>query len=246
MYLTACDARLASQAGRRFARSWLGLMGLSIATGLGLVGLWGAAWRILGDYGLLVMPATAAAIGLLVWPMRHGLASLARIIGREGLANRAMVVSVVSVVVMTSLVCLRPDWYRAEYAMPPVLAWLRPDAKIYRVLILMPVWGCWAMLIALQFCRPGEGTDAATRALADGCGPAAAAACMAVPLAGSVVYMHYLGAGAQWTVPAVTVVAAIATGPILCRLAGGPTRSTLLAGNLLTQLVFLVTFLAFQ
>jgi len=114
------------------------------------------------------------------------------------------------------------------------------------VLLLMPVWGAWSMLIAIQFCRPDGATDSVTRRFARGCGPLAAAACLAPPLAGTIVYFHYLGPAAQAGISAVTVATAIASGPILCRLARGLTRDALLTGNLLTQLAFLMACLGWQ
>ena len=247
MFLTACDEPLERQNPRRFARAWVGLMALSIATGLGLVGLWGVGWRFFGDdYGRFVMPAAAAVVFLFAWPMRRSLVCASRLIGGEDAAGRMVIGAMLIVAAWACFLCLKPDWYRAEYAMPGWLAWIRPAAKVYRVLLVMPVWGCWSMLITVQFCRPGDRTEQAMRTFAHGCGPLTAAGCMAVPLAGTFAYFHYLGTGAQWTIPAVTIFVAIFGGFVLSRLGGGLRRSVLLADNLLAQLAFVLTYLAFR
>ena len=69
---------------------------------------------------------------------------------------------------------------------------------------------------------------------------------MAVGLAMTIGYVGYLGLGAQLTIPAVTIVAAIISGLVMCRATGALSRRGLLAGNMLTQIVFVLAFLAFQ
>jgi len=247
MFMTAGDDRLGAQKPGRFTYAWIGLMGLAILTGLGLVGIWGLAWRICRDYGILSRPAAVAAVGLLAWPMRKAVVSAGGVLGIRGRTNQTSLAVALAVVVgvgFVSLVDREPKSY--EYAMPYWLACIRPERSIFRVLLLMPVWGAWSMLIAIQFCRPDGATDSVTRRFARGCGPLAAAACLAPPLAGTIVYFHYLGPAAQAGISAVTVATAIASGPILCRLARGLTRDALLTGNLLTQLAFLMACLGWQ
>ena len=45
-------------------------------------------------------------------------------------------------------------------------------------------------------------------------------------------------------IPAAAFVAAVAGGLVLCRRAGGVTRQALLANNLVTQIAFLLAYLA--
>jgi len=247
MFLTAGDDRLSAQKPGRFTYAWLGVMGLSILTALTLVGVWVVVWRICQDYGILSRPAGVTAAVLLVWPMRRAMVSVASVLGVRNRTNQTAVAVALAVTVGMGLVSLHERYpWSDEYAMPYWLAWIRPELSIFRVLMLMPVWGTWSMLIGIQFYRPNVATDPATRRFARGCGPLAAAACMALPLAGTITYFHYLGPVAQAGIAAVTIAVAIASGPILCRLTGGLTRAALLTGNMFTQVAFLMACLGWQ
>ena len=101
------------------------------------------------------------------------------------------------------------------------------------------------MLVLPQFCKPDEATEPAVAAFAAGCGPLAAAACMAVPMGLSICYFSYL-AWTQLAIAGAAVLAATAGGTLLCRATGGLKRDSLLAANLLTQIVFILAYLANQ
>ena len=241
MFLTAGDERLGAQKPDRFTYVWLGLMGVSVLAGLVLVGVWSVAWQVFRDWDRLSRPAAVTAIVLLVWPLRRALVSLGPAMRFRDRANQTAVAVAGAVLIgvgFMSLVERYPCAY--EYAMPGWTAWIRPDLSIFRVLLLMPVWGAWSMLIAVQFRRPCAETDPVTRRFARGCGPLAAVACMAPPLAGTIVYFHYMGMTEQLVITGLTVGTAIVAGPILCRISGGMTRQALLAGNVITQIVFLM------
>ena len=241
MFLTASDERLAAQTPGRFTYAWLGLMGLSVLTGLMLVGVWSVIWQVFRDWDRLSRPAGVTAIVLLAWPLRRALVSIGPVLRFRDRANRMAVVGAAAVLIgvgFMSLVERYPSAY--EYAMPSWIAWIRPELSIFRVLLLMPVWGAWSMLIAVQFRRPDAITDPVTRRFARGCGPLAAAACMAPPLAGTIVFFHYMGQAGQLVITGGTIVTAIVSGPIFCRIGGGMTRRALLAGNMITQIVFLM------
>ena len=96
------------------------------------------------------------------------------------------------------------------------------------------------MLIAVQFRRPCIASDPVTRCFARGCGPLTAVACLAAPLTGTIIYFHYMGMAGQLVITIATAATAILVGPLLCRIGGGLTRQALLAGNLITQIVFLM------
>lgn len=81
-----------------------------------------------------------------------------------------------------------PDW---PTHLPRAWAWLWPRA-VYRVLLLMPVWGSWSMLALGQFHRPSATTDGPARHFAAGVSPLAAAAWLLAPLAGSLIYLNFL------------------------------------------------------
>jgi len=119
--------------------------------------------------------------------------------------------------------------------------WLRPRAS-YRPLLLGPLWGAWAMLIMPQFSRANKDTEPAIAAYADGCGPAKAAFMMAFPLAGSLYYFNHLSWW-QISISALAVLSATVGGLVICKATGGLKGRSLLAVNILTQLVFYFAYL---
>jgi len=245
MLLTASDEALAAEPPERFGLAWLELMALSTLLGVLLVNLWGVSWRIFRDYDPLIMPAAVTGCVFCLWPFRRGLAALTELLNRSDGPARSVVSATLVLAVVLCLARLDPDWQRREpLALPQWLDWLRPAAKLYRVLLLMPMWGGWGMIIAVKFCRPTGRTEPQVAAFARGCGAAGAAACMAGLLLMSICYFHHLGLGGQICIPLVTVLAAIAGGAGLCRLDGAPTRRALLAGNVVTQMAFVVAYLA--
>jgi hypothetical protein len=245
MLLTAGDAPLSAEPPRRFHRAWMELMGISLLWGVILVNLWGVAWSVFRDYEPLVMPAMATSGLFCLWPFRRGIAALADFLAPQEATTRSVAASAIVLVVALSFLGLKPDWHRWEFTrLPWWIAWLQPDAKLYRVLLLMPLWGAWSMLITVKFCRPDERTEPQVSAFARGCGAPAAAGCMAVLLGASIAYFHHLGVGSQVAIFAVTVLAAIGGGAGLSRAAGGPCRQVLLAANVLTQIAFILAYLA--
>jgi len=243
MLLTADEGRLAAEPGERFRHAWAGLMCGSLAWGLANTVVWGAAWRVFGGYTLLLLPSLAMLTFVLLWPGRQAAAALAEALAGGKSALRPTMAALIVLVLAGSLLALQPDWYRSEYALPQSIAWIRPQAKFYRVLILMPLWGGWSMLIVCQFRKPDPTTTAPMAAFARGCGPFVAAACLALPLAGSIFYFSYLP-WTQLSISGAAVFAAIVGGLILCPRNGGPSRNNVLATNLLTQIVFVLACLA--
>ena len=66
---------------------------------------------------------------------------------------------------------------------------------------------------------------------------------MAGPLAGSIIYFNFLP-WTQLSISAAVIFASIAGGAVLGRLNGGLNRKTLLGANLLSQIVFILAYLA--
>jgi len=248
MLLACDDARLAAEPPERFARAWAGLMVVSLLWGAVLVNLWGVAWTIFRDYDPLIMPAAATTALFCLWPFRKALAGLAELLGGPEPAARAVAAATLTFVVGLCFLGLKPDWQRWEWWEYPAMRWLvnllRPETKLYRVLLLMPAWGAWAMLITPKFTRPTERTEPQVAALAAGCGAPAVAACMAGLLLVSCIYFQHLGSGSQAIICAGTALAAVFGGIGLCRWCGGVCRKALLSVNVLTQLVFVGTYLA--
>ncbi len=247
MFLTASDERLDAQKPGRFTYVWIGLMGLSVLAGLMLVGVWALVWETFRDWDRLSRPAGVTAVVLVVWPLRRALVSIGTALGLRDRANQMAVAAAAAALIgvgFMSLVERRLHSYDSPW--PNWIAWIRPEMAFFRVLLLMPVWGAWSMLITVQFRRPDATTDRITRRLVRGCGPLAAALCMVLPLAATIVYFHYFhymhheGWRGQTAIIGGTLTTAILSGPILCLTGRGLTRQTLLAANMITQIVFLM------
>lgn len=141
--------------------------------------------------------------------------------------------------ILNHAVRVDPDW---PTRLPQAWAWLWPRA-LYRVLLLTPVWGAWSMLALGQFHRPSARTDAPARHFAAGVSPLATAAWLAVPLAGSLIYLNFLFPW-HFLPPVAAMLAALGGGTLIVRLRGGLSRAALLATNFLTQLAFLIAYVA--
>ena len=251
VFLTASDERLGREPPQRFARTWVATMLLSLVWGVFLAWLWGTAWTVFketpGDYW---MRSAAVVSATVLWLYRRSLLALGECLARD-VREQALVVCVAVVVLVLVMLGLRrpydPDWefFRIsdrQINLPPHWQWLFPMV-VQRVLILAPLWGAWAALIACQFCKPNDQTEPAVAAFARGCSPLAASASMAVPLALTLVYLNFLG---WWRlmIPAMTLLCAILGGLVLGRRTGGLKRRTILAVNILTQIAFILAYLA--
>jgi hypothetical protein len=244
LLLAASDRRLGAEPPGRFRWAWPELMLLSAAWGAGTGLLWEGCTLLFGWYSadFPLIPAAAVLAVMVLWMYRQSVLSLGEIAAGRSRAARPLATALLVVVLALILLGLKswpPDW---PYYLHPWLQWLRPRT-MYRALLLAPVWGAWAMLITPQFRRPDWRSGPQVTAFARGCGPFAAAVCMAAPLAGSVVYFNHM----PWTqlgISAAAVLAAVGGGRLLCAVGGGLTRRTLLATNLLTQMVFFLAYLA--
>ena len=250
-YLTADDQRLASMQTAPRSRTWLSLMLLGVAWGIGSMWLWQGALDLFYDVRFrtrtesaawLAVAAVLATQGL--WLYRRSFVALGDALsGRRQPTPVLTQAILVAIWILTLLSLERPGSEDYPYYLPGAWQWLVPAPAWFRTLILAPVWGAWSMLVVCQFCRPCEATDPATSALARGCGPMTTVLCLSLPLAGSLLYFQYLGPAQTW-IPAITIFGAIASGLWLCRRNGGIGRDVLLAVNLLTQLTFMLTCIA--
>lgn len=245
MFMTADDARLAARAPQLFRRAWLGLMALSLLWGAAMAYLYGAAWAVFGEVtGLRLMSAGAVVAVTVGWLYRRAVADLGLTIAGGDNVRAAPVAGAITVLLALALLGLesgRPDY---SDSLPWFLHWI--PRTMFRTLILGPLWGAWAMLIIPQFCRPTKRTEPAIRAMVRGCGPMTAAACMVVPLAATLYSYRMFCEDGWWylSIPAAPVLAAIFGGWALCRTDAGPTRRALLSANMLTQIAFILAYLA--
>ena len=242
--LTAGDDRLASLPPQRFSHAWLELMILGLGWGLALCGLWLGATELFGFFSgnIPLLPVSVVVAAHLLWLYRRSAAAVAGLLAPRDAAQRAVTAALL-VWVLAAALLDQPAWnedWPAWHLGP--WAWVRPQVT-YRTLLLMPLWGAWAMLLASQLAKADARTQPAVLAMARGCGPLCTSASMALPLALSVQYYNYLP-WVQVLISAVPIACAIATSIVLGRLTGGLSRCTLLAANLLTQVAFLLAQVA--
>jgi hypothetical protein len=243
--LGAGEERLSRQDPSRFARAWLGIMAQSLVWGLVLTNVWGLAWWIFGGPAPFIMPAAATLSVFVLGPFRRSMVAWLDLCAENGASSRPVLAAMFVVGLGLCFMCLSAGPYKVNEfpSLPWWLSWVRPEGTLHRILLLMPVWGGWSMLITPQFCRAGGRTDPVTASFAKGCGAATAAGCLVVPLAGTLFYFHYVGLAGQVTISAVAALAAIASGLACCRRAGGLCRRSLLGANFLTQVAFLLACL---
>jgi hypothetical protein len=238
MFLTASEERISQCPESRFTHAWIGVMLFSLVWSLIAGGIWAGGWKLFGEPMGRVIPAGALAGVFVLWVFRRAVSGAMEILFRSDLTARSIATSVFVLVLTLGLLSIKRDFRHDSY-LPDFIVWIRPWEKVYRPIVLMPLWGAWSMLVTVQFCRPRTSTSPPATAFAEGCTPLPVAAIMGLLLSLTITYFSFLG----WVllvIPGVTIVAAIAGGMIFCHLTNGPTRSALLATNIVTQMVFLL------
>jgi len=242
LYMTADTERLADQPPGRFRYAWVGVFVTSLGWAILSLAIWGTAWKLFGETSGRLMPAVSVAAVFVLWPYRRAIAGGLQMAFPTDSTWRAIAGSALLLALTLALLSLKRDWRQDPY-LPAWLGWIRPWEKMYRTILLMPLWGAWAMFVTPQFCRTRHSDCPATTAFAKGCSPASAAAVMGLLLALTITYYNYLG---WWQLPisAAAIIGAVLSGLVFSRLTGGLTRQALLAANVTTQVVFLLASIA--
>jgi hypothetical protein len=225
------------------------LMLISVAGGAVLNFLYGQILHVTWDYYRIlnwIIPSILIALLFALVYYRAALVALLEMIPRVRRLppwGRRL-----CLVVLAGGICLAFNygmgWQRDRPTLPgEAWQWLWPE-PLFRILVLSPMWGAWAMLALPQFHHPTDRTDPAARLLAAGVNPISAALLLIAPLGGTLVYLRYL---APWHLlpPAVALAAALGVGSGLVH-ANGMNRRTLLAANATTQLLFLLAYVLVQ
>jgi len=227
----------------RFRRLWIELLAAGFLWGLVSVGLWhGGQWLFGQSVRLSFLPNLLVAAGVVLGLYHRATTSLVRVLAGPDFARGVLSACALAMLFVGGFMAMEPGWYLQEQVLPNWLAWVRPESKIDRLLLLLPLWGAWSMLILPQFHRPAA-DDAVVCAVARGCGPFTAAVIMGALLVATIGYFAYLP-WTQVTIPVVGVIAAVAGGLALARRNGAMDRNVLLATNLLTQLAVLLAVAA--
>jgi len=237
LFLTATDDRVRRVPASRFTHAWFGVMLFSLLWSYIAGGIWAGAWKLFGEPMGRVAPAVAVAGIFVLFPFRRAVSGSTEILFGSDSTARSIAASVFVLALTMGLLSIKRDFRHDSY-LPDFIVWIRPWEKVYRPIVLMPLWGAWSMLVALQFSHPRSETPPAVAAFARGCSPVWVALIMGLLLSVTITYFSFLG-WALLVIPGVTIVAAIVGGLVFCHLTKGPTRSALLATNLLTQMIFL-------
>lgn len=239
-----------TEASRVFAPAWIGLTAFALGWGLVSIAVY-VVVRLATPERLvrpLWTPAAALAILALAGPYRLAALELAGLLGLRGRVGRVAFCILTALAWAGALAYLRVDRHTGlaseEQALPGALAWVRPEMEAFRVLLLSPLWGAWAMMIAVQFRRPGTELAGAVREFAAGCGPMLAVVAMGLVSCWNILYFSFLPWGHQLTILGEVIGGGLVAGLIARRLAGGLTRACLLATNLGAQGAFLLAYLA--
>jgi len=245
LLLFGSDRLAAAHDGRRLRHVWLALVLVALVTGVALACLWAMAANIFPWWRgsrLPLMPVAAVVAAMGVGPGRRMLAAPAELLepSRPGVA--AVTTGAIIGTLTLALLGIVP-FHREGQWLPPWLTWIRPQEE-YRVLLLMPMWGAWAMMAPVHFCRSAPDADRLVEAFARRQPIAATAGWMALTLAGSLWYFKFLTY--HW--PLLPAAAGLLVGSVgavaICRGTGGVNRRALLTANFCTQLAFLLGYLA--
>lgn len=244
VYLTGSPKAAARLDSQRLARPCGPVMLIALVCGVFSAELWElvrmATWRPpLFDERL--MPSIAAAGFIMLVFLRRSALSLSELFtGRRRYLRYPAALALAGVywLLLWSLWQLKADY---ATNLPPQWGWLWPRA-IFRVMVLTQLWGAWGMLVLGQFHRPSATTDAPTVGFASQAHPLTMAACLLVPLLGTVLCTRFLGT--QQFVPIATALAGtFILGSLLAIFRGPMRREILLATNLLTQMAFMSGYL---
>lgn len=249
LFLTASERRLQGSDPQRFAHLAAPMMLLSIVFGVILAGLWDltshVTWVVWsGMLNYWVVSSLVCGLAIVFGFYRRSASALI-----ESAAGRSRLGQWIGLVLLSAAVAVilhyafrqsNPDW---PTQLPRQWGWLWPR-PLCRVLLLSPVWGAWSMIVLVQFRQPDERTDPPASRFAKTVSPLSSAICLAVPLAGSLIFLNFLYPWRHFIPPASAVATALVAGTLIVRRRGRLSRKTLLATNFMTQLGFLTAYLA--
>lgn len=243
----------------RRAACWFPLIGLLI--GLLWVGVFRAVWRFYGEEvtSLRLVPA-AAVLVVDVLLLGHCLfAGLASTVGaltgprhsreRDTNAESSLNMSAVMVLllaivlelVLVSAIRTGAWWWPSDWRRYLNFAYPR---LIYRPLLLAPLWGRWAVLLAAGVGRASTRADPAAVALSHVAGSRIVLGTFLLPLILTAVYCSRSGNVIIGTIIALSVLGlTFVSSVIIARRGGGQTRRGMLAAGKIAELIFLSMFI---
>jgi cobalamin synthase len=270
-YLLTFDPTRAMGDARRARAAAAWIVPISLFIGLAWAGTFRATWRLYGEVvGIPIIPALCVILVEAFLTGRYLPLALARVVdiidaGRTAvpgsgefvppriddlsspprLRGTLMLILIVlaQFVLLASLRNYNP-WWPPEDDWRHYFNFLYPN-PIYRPLLLAPLWGRWAILLAATIGRTAEHADPGTVALCRSMTPGRLLRLGVLPLLLSCVYFSreqnfLIGAVIGLAVFAISFVACV----LMARRLGGQSRTTLLATGQVAQIAFLAAYRA--
>lgn len=254
--LASGDMRMVS-----LAIGWIVPIGL--ATGIVWAALFRVSWRLYGETAnMRVLPALVIVLVecLLTGPfLALGLARTMHLLTSASphrsqthdeeplspVGSLALVLAILAQWVLLVSVPNATPWYPSQTDWRHPFVWLYP-APIYRPLVLAPIWGRWAILLAASIGRAAPQADRRTVALSESISPSTLLGHLVLPMGLTSLYCSrdqnlLTGVIIGLIVFATTYVVSIA----FARRGGGQTRHSLFATAQVAQLTFLMLYRAF-
>lgn len=240
--------KIKAMPGEKFAKIYFGLIVFSAIISACMIGIFTGLTSIIlensaGQTSQYFIAGFAAMLFFLLGPYSLAHKFSIKFLSQSDQTKRMIFTVAIMLGSVIFLSALRHEYYRFEYELPGFLEQLRPDSKIFRVLIIMPLWGMWAMMVLLQFSRPSLERCSPSHHFAKGCGPLRVAITMGALIAISICFFAFM----PWTqliISAAAIATALIAGSVLKHLNGKLDRTVLLATNLLTQLAVLASYIA--
>ncbi len=240
---------------------WIVPIGLVI--GLIWVGVFRACWRVYGETSSIrFVPALAVVIVecLVTGPfLVLGLARTIHLLTKQNplradtdtmtplspIGSLALGLTVLSQWALIVSIPTVSPWWPGENDWRRMFAFMYP-APIYRPLILAPLWGRWALLLAAGIGRTARGCDPQLDALAASIRPGRLLRYTILPMSLTAIYCSrdqnlLLGGIIGLLVFGVTYLVSV----IMARRGGGQSRHTVYAAGQIAQLSFLALYRAF-
>ncbi len=257
-FLPLGEVPTADTAAWRRASHWFVPIGLAI--GLLWVGVFRAVWRLYGEEvtSLRLVPAAAVVLvdGLFVgYCLFGGLAATVNALtGRRharepeqedavALAQPAVMVLLLAILLELILIsALRTGswWWPSDWRRYLNFAYPR---LIYRPLLLAPLWGRWAILLAASVGRVAPRAHSAAVGLSRASSPRRVLTTFLPPLIFTAAYCSRSGNVIIGTIIALAVLGlTFVSSVIIARRGGGQTRRSMLAAGKIAELIFLGAF----
>jgi len=155
-------------------------------------------------------------------------------------AVMALLLSIVLQLVLISAVRTGDWWWPSDWRRHLNFAY---PQLIYRPLLLAPLWGRWAILLAAGLGRVASRSHPAAVGLSEAVSPKLVMGTYIVPLCLTAVYCSRSGNLILGTIIALTVLGlTFVTGVVIARRGGGQTRRSMLAAGKMAELIFLSAF----